>query len=77
MKTIQITIDEPLLIRIDKRAAEMEIARSGLIRQLLEDALAEIEEAAYDEQHRLAYLKQPQTAEEFDWPVVVEAWESM
>ena len=77
MKTIQITIDEPLLIRVDKRAAEMEIARSGLIRQLLEDALAEIEEAAYDEQHRLAYLKQPQTAEEFDWPVVVEAWESM
>ena len=77
MKTIQITIDEPLLIRVDARAAEMEIARSGLIRRLIEDALADLEEAALVERHRLGYERFPPGEDEFLWPIDQEAWENM
>jgi metal-responsive CopG/Arc/MetJ family transcriptional regulator len=61
MKTIQITIDEPLLARLDCAVAQEGSARSAFIRRAVERALFAAEEAERERQHREAYLRVPQS----------------
>jgi metal-responsive CopG/Arc/MetJ family transcriptional regulator len=55
MKTIQITIDEPLLERLDCLVEKEGVARSAFVREAVEQALLKIEVSAAEEQWRAAY----------------------
>ena len=68
MKTIQITIDEPLLEAVDRLTAEMRTNRSAFFRDAAQRALKRHHIAAMEEQHRRGYVERPQTREE------VEEW---
>jgi metal-responsive CopG/Arc/MetJ family transcriptional regulator len=64
MKTIQMTIDEPLLKQLDEEASRENIARSALIRIALTAELRRRREAEMDRRHAEAYRLHPQTEEE-------------
>ncbi len=70
MKTIQMTIDEPLLEEVDQAATREKMARSAFIRIALIRELRRRREASLDRQHEAAYRLHPQTCEE------VEEWDS-
>jgi metal-responsive CopG/Arc/MetJ family transcriptional regulator len=71
MKTIQLTIDEPLLERVDCAAREQHSARSEFIRSAIERELRRIAIREAERQYADAYRKQPLTAEEIDgWEAV-------
>ncbi len=62
------TIDEPLLDRLDKKARDMKLARSALIRDAVERLLDDLQEAEWDRQHREAYERFPVQPDEFPEP---------
>lgn len=70
MKTIQMTIDEPLLEQLDQEASRENMARSALIRVALVAELRRRREADMDRRHEEAYRRNPQTREE------VEEWDT-
>jgi metal-responsive CopG/Arc/MetJ family transcriptional regulator len=77
MKTIQLTIDEPLLERVDCAAREQHSARSEFIRTALERELRRLREEEVGRQYEESYRKQPMTAEEIEelaeWQAI-QAW---
>jgi metal-responsive CopG/Arc/MetJ family transcriptional regulator len=64
MKTIQMTIDEPLLKQLDEEASRENIARSALIRIALAAELRRRRQAELERQDIEAYRLQPETPEE-------------
>ena len=64
MKTIQMTIDEPLLEQLDEEATRENMARSAFIRMALQRELRRRSQAELERQDAEAYRLQPQTAEE-------------
>ncbi len=66
MKTIQMTLDEDLLNRIDKAIQELNTTRSALIRASVQYYLERLRIKKLEKQHRDGYLKQPVAAGEFD-----------
>ena len=66
MKTIQMTIDEPLLAQVDRVASARKTTRSAFIREALLASLRRLELQAMEERHREAYTKLPFTSEELD-----------
>ena len=75
MKTIQVTIDEPLLHRLDERSRREKLARSAWIREVIEDALWERDLDELNRQDREAYAAMPQTGEEVNEWLPVQAWD--
>ncbi len=70
MKTIQITIDEELLQKVDLATHTIKIARSQFIRKALEDALRRLEIEEKERKQIEGYRNKPVTPGEFD------VWES-
>ncbi|MCO6453105.1 MAG: ribbon-helix-helix protein, CopG family [Caldilineales bacterium] len=70
MKTIQMTIDEPLLELVDSTAKEMGATRSSFIREALYLALAKHRIEQLEKMHVAGYVQQPVKPGEFD------VWES-
>ncbi len=75
MKTIQMTIDEPLLAEVDRLIAELSITRSAFIRDALKAAIRKKTIAVLEERHAQAYAKQPMTSDEFDIWLPEQVWE--
>ncbi len=73
MKTIQVTIDEPLLHRLDDTARREELARSTWIREVIADALWQRDLDQLNKQDREAYAAVPQTDEEINGWIDVQA----
>lgn len=68
LRTVQITVPEPLLIRIDEAAAKLRTNRSSLARQAFEETLFRLRLAQMEQQDAEAYARQPQDpAELADW----------
>ena len=68
MKTIQMTLDEPLLSKVDQLTAQLHVTRSEFIRQALHLALKQHEIAALEAQHARGYAQQPATpADAAEW----------
>jgi metal-responsive CopG/Arc/MetJ family transcriptional regulator len=65
MKTIQITIDETLLLKVDQATHLKKIARSQFIREAMEDTLRLMAIAELEQKQVAGYLRQPVTAGEF------------
>jgi len=66
MKTIQMTLDEDLLNRVDKAIQELNTTRSALIRESVQYYLERLRIKKLEKKHRDGYLKQPVATEEFD-----------
>ena len=66
MKTIQMTIDEPLLQKVDLAIRNLETSRSAFIREALKLALQKYEIRKMEERHAEGYAKYPVEKGEFD-----------
>jgi metal-responsive CopG/Arc/MetJ family transcriptional regulator len=74
MKTIQITIDEDLLLRVDQATQLKKIARSQFIREALQDSLRQLAIDELEQKQAEGYRSQPVAAGEFDGWESEQAW---
>ena len=74
MKTVQITMDDELVARVDERAKRLGATRSGFARQALRAALARYEETEKEERQKAGYRRIPPTPQEFAIPEEDHAW---
>ena len=76
MKTIQVTIEEPLLAEVDKVVEKLDTTRSAFMRDSLRTALRRIEIRRMELEHAEAYARQPQDlAEEVEPWLAIQAWD--
>ncbi|MCO5193526.1 MAG: CopG family transcriptional regulator [Anaerolineae bacterium] len=74
MKTIQMTIDDELLVAVDDAVATIETTRSAFIRDALRAALLRFEIQQLERQHAAGYAHKPVEAGEFDIWEAEQAW---
>lgn len=74
MKTIQMTIDEPLLTEVDQVITELHTTRSAFIREALKAAIQHHTIQKLEQQHAQGYAQYPvdpgevdEWADEQDW----------
>ncbi len=66
MKTIQMTIDEPLLVKVDGLIKDLNMTRSAFIREALELALHHYQIRKMEKQHAEGCAQHPVEPDEFD-----------
>ena len=74
MKTVQMTVDEPLLSEVDEVVKSLHTTRSAFVRQALQLALRRYKTLTLERQHAEGYAKQPVHPGEFDAWVAEQAW---
>ena len=74
MKTIQMTIDEPLLVKVDRTIKELNMTRSAFIREALELALRHYQILEMEKRHAEGYAQHPVEPNEFDSWQDEQAW---
>lgn len=74
LKTIQITIDEDLLERLDRRLCGRSKARSAFVRAAIERELRRAEVAEMEEQWRASYENEPVDLAELEAWELVQDW---
>ena len=74
MKTIQMTIDEPLLAEVDRAIQALNTTRSAFVRDALQLALRQRKIADMERQHAEGYARHPVEPGEFDVWVEEQAW---
>jgi len=68
MKTVQMTLDEELIERVDRAARRLKTTRSAFTREALNEALNHITTLQHEAQHRRGYEAAPEGKDEFsDW----------
>ncbi|MBN2091556.1 ribbon-helix-helix protein, CopG family [candidate division KSB1 bacterium] len=75
MKTIQMTLEEELLIKIDKTIRELNITRSAFIRESLRYYLEQLRIKKLEKKHLEGYLRHPVIADEFNIWEKEQIWE--
>jgi len=75
MQTIEVTIDEALLARIDRVIRNLSLTRAAFIQQSLEAALQQEEVLAQEQRHAEGYARNPVEPGEFDDWENVRLWE--
>ncbi len=76
MKTIQMTIDEPLLEAVDRLSRARRTTRSALIRQALEAELRREQTRVEERRHAEGYARHPVEPGEFDEWLEEQDWGS-
>ncbi len=74
MKTIQMTIDESLLVRVDGLIKKLNMTRSAFIREALELALRYYQILEMEKRHAEGYAQHPVEPNEFDIWQNEQAW---
>ncbi len=74
MKTVQITIDEPLLAEVDLAVQTLQTTRSAFMRKALQLALRQYRIAQMEQQHAEGYARYPVEPGEFDIWLNEQAW---
>ncbi len=74
MKTVQMTIDEPLLAEVDQMIQTLNTTRSAFIREALELALKRYAIAEMERKHAEGYARHPVEPGEFDVWEDEQAW---
>jgi metal-responsive CopG/Arc/MetJ family transcriptional regulator len=74
MKTIQMTIDEPLLDEVDQMIHDLGTTRSAFIRDALQLALRQRRIAEMERQHAAGYARHPVESGEFDVWEAEQMW---
>ena len=75
MQTIELTIDEALLARIDRATRELSLTRAAFIQQALETALRRQTVLARECRHAQGYEHAPVEPGEFDRWEDEQVWE--
>ena len=70
MRTVQMTLDDELVDRVDDIVKELKTTRSGFTRQALKEAIERFNVRRLEKDHRRGYENYPVTQEEF------RVWES-
>jgi metal-responsive CopG/Arc/MetJ family transcriptional regulator len=69
MRTVQMTLDERLVDRVDSAARRLGKSRSAFTRDALRDALTRLATIEKERRHRRGYEAKPVRPGEFDdWP---------
>jgi len=66
MKTVQMTLDEDLVMAVDKAAKRIGTTRSAFAREALRSALTRISVKELERRHREGYARKPVKKGEFD-----------
>ena len=66
MRTVQMTLDEPLLREVDEAANRLKTSRSAFTRKALQDALDLLAAREKERAHRRGYERYPVRSGEFD-----------
>ena len=74
MRTVQMTLDEELVVRVDRVARKLGTTRSAFTRDALKAALAALREAELERKHQVGYERQPVKRREFDGWLDEQAW---
>lgn len=74
MRTVQMTLDEDLVARIDRVARKLRTSRSGFARQALRQALERLAALDQERRHRKGYEARPVRRGEFDAWVAEQVW---
>ena len=74
MKTIQMTIDELLLERVDKTVTDLKTTRSAFIREALEMALRSYQVRRLEERDAAGYRAVPASSDETDVWLSEQDW---
>ena len=75
MQTIELTIDETLLAKLDQVIGQLSLTRAAFIQQSLEAALQQQEVLAQERRHAQGYARNPVQPGEFDEWENVRVWE--
>ena len=68
MRTVQLTLDEPLVDEVDRAVKELGTSRSAFTRDALRAALTHIRTEVLEAKHRAGYERQPVVTDEVtDW----------
>jgi len=70
MRTVQMTLDEDLIARLDRTTRRLKTTRSAFARKALREALERLHTSNLEKRHREGYQAKPSRRGEFD------AWES-
>ena len=74
MRTIQMTMENQLVERIDDRVRSLGTTRSAFAREALRQALKRFDEMELEERHIAGYRKNPPNPDEFSIPESHRAW---
>ena len=74
MRTVQMTLDEDLVERVDRVSKRLRMTRSSFTRRALRDALARYSVLELERKHRAGYQKQSVAADEFAIWETEQAW---
>lgn len=74
MKTVQMTLDEELVRRVDRAARKLGTTRSGFTRVALGEALKLLAVAELERKHRKGYTARPVRRGEFDSWDAEQVW---
>ena len=74
MKTVQMTLDEELIERIDRAARRLKTSRSAFTREALRKALKHLSTLEREARHRRGYAATPVRPGEFDVWTGEQVW---
>jgi len=74
MRTIQMTLDDDLVIAVDRVSKELQTSRSAFARMALRDALTRHSLEQLELKHRRGYEQYPVAADEFSVWETEQAW---
>jgi len=74
MKTVQMTLDEDLVERVDRAARRLKTTRSAFTRQALQEALKNIQTIQREARHRRGYAAHPVEDDEFSGWATEQVW---
>ena len=74
MKTVQMTLDEELVVQVDKVAKQIGTTRSAFTRDALRTAIKSIRMKELEQKHRAGYTRKPVKRGEFSVWQDEQAW---
>lgn len=74
MVTVQMTLDEKLVKRVDSLAHKLRTSRSAFAREALKDAIKKYQTVELEKKHKAGYLGKPVAKGEFDIFEEEQAW---
>lgn len=74
MQTVQMTLDEDLIKKVDKVAKKLHTSRSAFTRKALTEALARHHQEQQEYQHRQGYEQHPVSSNEFSVWETEQEW---
>jgi len=74
MKTVQMTLDDDLVEKVDRVAKRLRTSRSALARRALRESLARYNADQLERKHRRGYQKHPVRGNEFSVWETEQAW---